>query len=120
MTDPKPSEPVLRAVSIAGGQSALARKLGVSQTTVWKWLNGIRKVPGPRAREIERMTGGRVTAEELRPTRERGEPLDIGEFLALPADVLARLESLSKTTGHPVKYLIREAILDYLKDDGPA
>ncbi|MHB8368883.1 MAG: Cro/CI family transcriptional regulator [Leptospirales bacterium] len=120
MTDPKPSEPVSRAVAIVGGQSALARELGVSQTTVWKWLNGIRKVPGPRALEIERMTGGQVTAEELRPSRERGEAPGVGEVLALPADVLVRLESLSKTTGHPVTYLIREAILQYLKDDNPA
>jgi TorA maturation chaperone TorD len=56
-----------RAVEIAGGQSALARKLGLKQANVWHWLNRAEHVPAEQAVAIEAATGGAVTRAELRP-----------------------------------------------------
>ncbi|EPC8779055.1 YdaS family helix-turn-helix protein, partial [Enterobacter hormaechei] len=33
-----------KAVYVAGGQSSLAKKVGVTQGAVWKWVRGIKKV----------------------------------------------------------------------------
>jgi TorA maturation chaperone TorD len=59
--------PLERAVAIAGGQSALARKLGVKQANVWHWLNRAEHVPAEQAIAIEHATGGQVVRGELRP-----------------------------------------------------
>ena len=49
-----------------GGQTKLAKKLGVSQPTVNGWLHG-RQKPGPYAAvRIENATGGRWTRYDLR------------------------------------------------------
>lgn len=53
-----------RATSIAGGQSALARKIGKRQSHVWAWLKSGR-VPAEMCAPIERATG--VPRHELRP-----------------------------------------------------
>ncbi|EAC1237282.1 helix-turn-helix domain-containing protein [Salmonella enterica subsp. enterica] len=58
---------VKRAVAHVGSQSKLGRKLGYSQTSVYKWLNGMRKVPPEAVPKIVELTGGRVQAHELRP-----------------------------------------------------
>lgn len=43
-----PSESLREAVQIAGSQSAFARLLGVSQASVWAWLNDCKPLPtGP-------------------------------------------------------------------------
>jgi len=52
---------LLRAIETAGGISALARKLGISQAALSKW----RRVPSHQIVAIERVTG--VPREELRP-----------------------------------------------------
>lgn len=52
-----------RAVKAAGGQSALARKLGIKRQAVGQWLAGT--VPIERCVAIEFYTG--VTRKELRP-----------------------------------------------------
>jgi DNA-binding transcriptional regulator YdaS (Cro superfamily) len=57
---------VQKAVNLVGGQTALAKLVGVKQAHVWKWLR-MEKIPAERAIEIERATGGRVTRQELRP-----------------------------------------------------
>lgn len=54
-----------RAIEIAGGQSALAAKIGVSAGLVGHWATGRRPVPLGRCAAIEAETG--VKAEELRP-----------------------------------------------------
>lgn len=54
-------------MEIAGGQSALARKLGLKQANVWHWLNRAEHVPAEQAIAIEAATGGAVTRAELRP-----------------------------------------------------
>jgi DNA-binding transcriptional regulator YdaS (Cro superfamily) len=55
------------AVTIAGSQSELARRIGVRQGYVWRWLRSIQKVPAERCAAIERATNGAVKREQLRP-----------------------------------------------------
>ena len=58
--------PLQRAVTLAGSQTELARRIGVQQAHVWNWLNRSKgKVPGEYAIPIERATG--VSRHELRP-----------------------------------------------------
>lgn len=58
--------PLQLAVSIAGSQSELARRIGVRQMHVWNWLNRSRgKVPGEHVIPIEKATG--VSRHALRP-----------------------------------------------------
>ncbi|GAA0493556.1 helix-turn-helix domain-containing protein [Pigmentiphaga daeguensis] len=59
--------PIRTACDIFGGQSALARRLGVSAVTVNQWLKHERPVPAARCVAIERATNGAVTRQELRP-----------------------------------------------------
>ena len=57
---------LLKAVKLAGSQTALAKKIGVRQMYVWNWLNRSKgKVPGEYVLPIERATG--VPRYELRP-----------------------------------------------------
>jgi DNA-binding transcriptional regulator YdaS (Cro superfamily) len=57
---------VAKAVIEAGGQSALARMLGVRQGHIWNWLNrDANGVPPGYVLKIEAMTG--VSRHELRP-----------------------------------------------------
>lgn len=60
------SSPLERAIAAAGGQSALARAIGVQQAHVWYWLkkrDG--KVPAEQVLPIEAVTG--VSRHALRP-----------------------------------------------------
>lgn len=50
-----------------GGQASVARNLGVSPPTINQWVSGIRPIPAERCLEIEKLTGGAVICEELRP-----------------------------------------------------
>lgn len=52
------------AVAIAGSQSELARRIGVRQGYVWKWLRSGR-IPAERVIAIEAATG--ISRHELRP-----------------------------------------------------
>lgn len=55
-----------RACKLAGGQVALAKKIGTSQSQVWYWLLRSKKgVPGHFVIPIEAVTG--VPRQELRP-----------------------------------------------------
>lgn len=54
------------AVHLVGGQTALARALGVKQGHVHYWLNS-GKVPGHQCPEISRATEWKITPHELRP-----------------------------------------------------
>lgn len=52
----------------ARGRSAdLARAVGVSLPTMTRWVNGTEPIPENRCRQIERVTHGAVTCEEMRP-----------------------------------------------------
>lgn len=57
---------VQKAVDLAGGQTALAKLMGVKQGHVWKWLR-MEQIPAERAIQMELATNGRVTRQELRP-----------------------------------------------------
>jgi len=57
------------AVALAGGQTALARLIGVKQAHVWNWLQTGR-VPAERCIQIEKATHGAVLCEDLRPDIE--------------------------------------------------
>jgi DNA-binding transcriptional regulator YdaS (Cro superfamily) len=52
-----------QAIRAAGGQTALARRLGVSYQAISQWD----RVPPLRVLEVEAATGGAVTRHELRP-----------------------------------------------------
>jgi DNA-binding transcriptional regulator YdaS (Cro superfamily) len=51
--------------TISGAE--LARLLGVSKQLVSHWRVGRARVPAERCKEIERVTGGRIRAHQLRP-----------------------------------------------------
>lgn len=53
-----------KAVEIAGGQTQLARQIGVSQPAVWNWLNKS-PIPAEHVLPVEKATG--VSRHELRP-----------------------------------------------------
>lgn len=61
------SSPMAKAVYIAGGQSALARQIGVTQGAVWKWVAGKKKVSPVHAVAISCAVNGAVQPYELRP-----------------------------------------------------
>lgn len=57
-----------KAIEICGGQTALAKAVGIRQPNVWNWLHraqGI--VPAEYCRAIEQATNGAVTRYDLRP-----------------------------------------------------
>jgi len=53
------------AIKLAGGLSALARKLGLKPQVVSNWRT--RGIPPERCAGIEAATDGKVTRRELRP-----------------------------------------------------
>lgn len=60
-----PYEALQLAVQRAGGQTATARFCGVSQNTVWKWLQSSKRLPAEHVLVVERETG--VPRWMLRP-----------------------------------------------------
>jgi len=57
---------IQKAISVAGGQVALAKKVGVSQGAVSKWVKG-GVIRPENAKLIQKATGGLVKAADLRP-----------------------------------------------------
>jgi len=55
-----------KAIKVVGSQKALALALGVTQAGVSLWRLGS-KVPAEAAMEIERLTKGAVTREQICP-----------------------------------------------------
>lgn len=53
-----------RAIAEKGSQGLLAKAIGFSQPSVWRWLNGT-PVPAEAAIAIEKTTG--IRREEIRP-----------------------------------------------------
>lgn len=60
-----PQDALRRAVEIAGSQAALARILGISQPSVWKWLDKGKALPAEHVHTVVAATG--IPKEELRP-----------------------------------------------------
>lgn len=52
-------------VKSAGSQSELARRLGVSQTAVWKWLHTSKRLPAEYVLTAESLYG--ISRHDLRP-----------------------------------------------------
>lgn len=61
------SSPMAKAVYVAGGQSALARQIGVTQGAVWKWVKGTKKISPVHAVAVSNAVNGVVQPYELRP-----------------------------------------------------
>lgn len=56
------------AVTMVGGQTALAEKLGVKQAYVWKWLNTTKDgIPAEYVRPTAEATNWVKTPNQLRP-----------------------------------------------------
>lgn len=61
-----PHQALARACEIAGGQLALANKIGTTQSNVWTWLNKSKKgLPAGWVIAVETITG--VSRHDLRP-----------------------------------------------------
>ena len=75
-----PKTAFLAAIALCGGQAALARALSVmlgarvSQQRIWNALHRDRLLPAEWCIGIERLTGGHVAREDLRPDIY-GDPL---------------------------------------------
>lgn len=61
---PESNSPIERAVTIAGSQSELARRIGSTQGSVWRWVKGTPVAP-ESVLAIEAATG--VSRHDLRP-----------------------------------------------------
>lgn len=59
------NQALAEAVRIAGGQSALAVRIGKRQGDVWSWLYRTGVVPSPYLDKIEVAVGHRVTIRDL-------------------------------------------------------
>lgn len=60
------------AAEIVGSHQALAAALGVTKGALPQWKGEGRRVPAEHCPVIERLTGGRVRCEELRPDMDWG------------------------------------------------
>lgn len=91
---------VLEAAGILGGQTVLAKMLGISAGAVSQFVTGIRKIPEQRCPAIEVATGGAVKCEDLRddlawvriadaqwPWHPAGRPLLDVAAVRLPAPI---------------------------------
>ena len=50
-----------------GKRAVLARQIGVKQIMITMWIKGRARIPAERCIQIEKITGGKVTCEEMRP-----------------------------------------------------
>lgn len=63
----KKLRPIDRAVALFETQAAFAHAIEISPQRLYKWLRKGSAVAPEKCRLIERVTGGKVTAQELRP-----------------------------------------------------
>ena len=56
---------VKRAIAVKGSQTALAAAVGVTQPTIFDWLNRMKMIPAERVPDVESATG--IPRHELRP-----------------------------------------------------
>lgn len=62
-----PIEYFARAVHQVGGQTEMARRLGLVQPRIWNWIHRDKKVPAEFVMKIVSMTDVDVSASDLRP-----------------------------------------------------
>lgn len=60
-----PHDALAAATARIGGQSALGRLIGVSQASVWRWIEGGKHLPAEHVLKVEAATG--VSRHDLRP-----------------------------------------------------
>lgn len=88
-----------------GGQSIIARNLGVSRAAVGQWKD--RKIPAEFCPVIEEMTNGEMTCEDLRPDvrwdlvrkRRPPHPGRVARLAAVESE--APQEQIQDTAQHP-------------------
>ncbi|KAF6597540.1 helix-turn-helix domain-containing protein [Cronobacter sp. EKM101R] len=56
--------PINKAIQIVGSQTELARRIGVNQSTVSKWLNGT-DIRAKHVKPIATATNGKITPMEI-------------------------------------------------------
>lgn len=56
---------IKKAVSIVGGQVALASHLGIKPNLVWNWIHLLQRAPAKHIIAISRATNGKVSVNEL-------------------------------------------------------
>lgn len=56
-----------KAVDQVGGQTEMARRLGVTQPRVWNWINRDKKIPAEFVIKVTRQREVSFHAHELRP-----------------------------------------------------
>ena len=61
------TNPIDKACEVVGGQSKLARELGITPSAVSQMRKGSRPVPPDKCVAIEQITEGAVTRKDLRP-----------------------------------------------------
>ena len=90
-TSPRPPnlEEIAKAIEIAGGPAALARRLNVTTQAVCFWRDGKRKLPEVLGASVETATGGQVTRQSLWPDTWRA----IWPELAVSVAVAQELEA---------------------------
>lgn len=62
-----PKDYFLKAVDQVGGQTEMARRLGVIQPRVWNWINRDKKVPAEYVMKIVSIDEVSIKAHQLRP-----------------------------------------------------
>jgi DNA-binding transcriptional regulator YdaS (Cro superfamily) len=65
-----PQEALEKAAEILGSMQTLAEKLGVTKGAVSQWKLEGRRIPAEHCPLIEKLTGGEVRCEQLRPDVE--------------------------------------------------
>lgn len=63
---------ITKAVKVVGGQTKLGKLLGVTQGSVWDWMNKYEQAPAKFIRKISELTEGKVTTGELLADHEKG------------------------------------------------
>ncbi|SCC31873.1 transcriptional regulator [Gilliamella intestini] len=64
----KKNQAIKKVVDFFGGsQVETAKKLNVSKSQVWQWLNNVNSIAIEKAIDIEDKTNGAVKCEDLRP-----------------------------------------------------
>lgn len=57
---------ISKVIKSLGGQSEIARKLGIKQTSVFGWIRR-GNIPAARVLQIEKLSNGNFTRHQLRP-----------------------------------------------------
>ena len=60
-----PPEALAHAVDLIGGQSAMGRLIGVSQASVWRWVDRKEHLPAEHVLKVEERPG--FSRHDLRP-----------------------------------------------------